>query len=934
MADGGMLDQLRQQNYPQMVFGTSKNGDTLVLPQSQATAAAADGVQIKEPAMYMHDKSGSVTLVPHSQTAAALNDGMNAGLPMAPAPEPGMLGKAWNFLNQPVGQHFDSYNQETQKLHDVATGPPTQYDEQHPVKSFIRRTTAGMEADVADQLSPLFAATAGAGAATKLPGAAGAIARTAGTAAGLTFAGQGAAHAALAAAGKGPYQDATPAERVAGAMSGAGNALLGGVGAAAGAHEVPSDAIQLASKGGELARKGADLAAVPVRAAKKAINPANVDAVPSFIKATKPRNTVKDIQGSAERGLPFARRASDDLGHDLNDETWGHREAGDSTVKAKQDIWNQLQQDHLMPAANAMRDVNDVGQRVAAVSDGMSDIAQRRNPGLVRAISDSAADYQGQRMSVQDIEQRIQELNNELSSEQGKLKVQQDVLRKDPAYAYKFAELDGLRSTLNAALDEITGPGARDLKQRYGDLKKLQDVIERSRNVADRQSPVGLFEGAGRIAGAGNMVGGVWSTMLGHPAEGMPQFAKGAAEFKIGQNLQKANNRNYMIRQAFQKTVPALSPNAYGEYMPDPGATSPIIPSFLRGALPPATREYGVPENPNVDQVDNREFGDSVTPLGPTGKAGVLLRPKLLPESPLAGAAQQPPPNGGPMAPVDHPDVPGGKVVGVDADSGLPIVKRPTSFSDVLGGKKPADANVPRGTSEPVAPTPQETTPVVTRQEAKGETQAVTPQADRRTDTARRKRIAEMSPEEMRRELLTSELTGLPNRRAFDEAQREPSPAVGMSDADALKAFNDKFGYEAGNQLLQAKADALRDAGLDAYHEKGDEFLYRGDSPEDVRAKLEKARELLRNREFEFTLPDGTVKVLKGADFSYGISDQVQGAETALKQHKAEREARGERARGELRGITEVVSQGNQGATPAEEREAAPQVDTSRKRKK
>ena len=166
-----------------------------------------------------------------------------------------------------------------------------------------------------------------------------------------------------------------------------------------------------------------------------------------------------------------------------------------------------------------------------------------------------------------------------------------------------------------------------------------------------------------------------------------------------------------------------------------------------------------------------------------------------------------------------------------------------------------------------------------------------------------------MSPEELKRELLTSPITGIPNRRAFDEAGK--SPAVAMSDADGLKAFNEKFGYEAGNALLRAKADALKQAGLDAYHDKGDEFLHRGSSPAELQSKLENARQIFRNKTIEATLPDGTVKHLKGVDFSYGTGEEINGAEAALKAHKAEREARGERIRGGLPGVTEVA-QGNE----------------------
>jgi PleD family two-component response regulator len=45
---------------------------------------------------------------------------------------------------------------------------------------------------------------------------------------------------------------------------------------------------------------------------------------------------------------------------------------------------------------------------------------------------------------------------------------------------------------------------------------------------------------------------------------------------------------------------------------------------------------------------------------------------------------------------------------------------------------------------------------------------AVTHNVDRRLDLEKRRRVAEMSSDEMRRLLLTSEVTGLPNRRAFE----------------------------------------------------------------------------------------------------------------------------------------------------------------------
>jgi GGDEF domain-containing protein len=173
--------------------------------------------------------------------------------------------------------------------------------------------------------------------------------------------------------------------------------------------------------------------------------------------------------------------------------------------------------------------------------------------------------------------------------------------------------------------------------------------------------------------------------------------------------------------------------------------------------------------------------------------------------------------------------------------------------------------------------------------------------AERRVDLEKRRRVADMSREEMVRELLTSEVTGLPNRRAFDEAGQ--APAIAMSDLDGLKAVNDKYGYCAGDALLKTKAEALRQAELEAYHDKGDEFLYRGNSTEELRATLERARDILRNRTIAAEQSDGTTVLFRGADFSYGAGKDSAEAELDLKRHKDERKARGEIKRGELRGI-------------------------------
>jgi diguanylate cyclase (GGDEF)-like protein len=62
---------------------------------------------------------------------------------------------------------------------------------------------------------------------------------------------------------------------------------------------------------------------------------------------------------------------------------------------------------------------------------------------------------------------------------------------------------------------------------------------------------------------------------------------------------------------------------------------------------------------------------------------------------------------------------------------------------------------------------------------------------------------------------LTDELTGLPNRRAWEkhleQAIREPEPlCVAILDLDRFKAYNDEHGHQAGDRLLKEAASAWR----------------------------------------------------------------------------------------------------------------------------
>jgi GGDEF domain-containing protein len=134
----------------------------------------------------------------------------------------------------------------------------------------------------------------------------------------------------------------------------------------------------------------------------------------------------------------------------------------------------------------------------------------------------------------------------------------------------------------------------------------------------------------------------------------------------------------------------------------------------------------------------------------------------------------------------------------------------------------------------------------------------------------------------VKRVVLISALTGLPNRRAFDDSP--PSPFVAIADVDLMKVFNDVYGRIAGDALLRRLAQIFVSLGLDAYHHKEDEFLCKGESRQELNAKLSQARQIFRES-FE-VYGEGRIQNIEGADFSFGIGTTPEEEEAALSEAK------------------------------------------------
>ncbi len=106
------------------------------------------------------------------------------------------------------------------------------------------------------------------------------------------------------------------------------------------------------------------------------------------------------------------------------------------------------------------------------------------------------------------------------------------------------------------------------------------------------------------------------------------------------------------------------------------------------------------------------------------------------------------------------------------------------------------------------------------------------------------------------------ELTGLPGRRALEEALRtlDGDYAIAMVDVDHFKRFNDRHGHSAGDQALRMVAAELQKVGGGgrAYRYGGEEFaiLFPGSTLSQANAPLEKVRAAIAARRFALRAPD------------------------------------------------------------------------------
>jgi hypothetical protein len=267
-------------------------------------------------------------------------------------------------------------------------------------------------------------------------------------------------------------------------------------------------------------------------------------------KAIKPLSSNSGWDNAIAKAAPEMKAAEADLGHPIT----GVDDALNAASIAKKSLWQQYSA-KLGQAGDATIDGNAVADAMMKSIDARTRL---QNPDLVERIQKVADTYR-RTMSVAEAEDFLQSANNDLHSYYAKNKVGRQVAAKDPTIGNVVAEADQLRDSLYSKLDELTGTGAADLKQRYGALSNVEAELLRRKNVSARQAPESLAEQLSMARAYGKIAVGTLRASPSSMMEGVQSLA--AAKW-----LKARGTSDAMITRAFQalgkpqQTAPAPAP--------------------------------------------------------------------------------------------------------------------------------------------------------------------------------------------------------------------------------------------------------------------------------------------------------------------------------------------------------------------------------------
>jgi diguanylate cyclase (GGDEF)-like protein len=140
------------------------------------------------------------------------------------------------------------------------------------------------------------------------------------------------------------------------------------------------------------------------------------------------------------------------------------------------------------------------------------------------------------------------------------------------------------------------------------------------------------------------------------------------------------------------------------------------------------------------------------------------------------------------------------------------------------------------------------------------------------------------------------ELTGIANRRAFDEFLHKLGRkyTIALIDIDYFKKFNDRYGHQEGDNVLRYVAKHLAEySGTNVFRYGGEEFsvIYKGVGVENIFWRLERLREKLANRDFHIRVAD-TIRRRESAEDRGKKQRQTKRAKVTISVGVAQRTAK------------------------------------------
>ena len=226
---------------------------------------------------------------------------------------------------------------------------------------------------------------------------------------------------------------------------------------------------------------------------------------------------------------------------------------------------------------------------------------------LKKASLEMRKKYGGYSVRLDQMEEDLHVLNAKLQAYYDRYPSQRNATTQaHPHIARLVKEAAETRSIINKTLDaEGEGAGPRDLKKRYGALSKLEQNLERRRNVAARASDESLTERMSGLGAAYKGVKGVGKIVTGNVVGGITDIGEAAAGRITAKTMKEAHSTDGLLRKAMKDySVPPREVNVgtpSGEYPHGPAGP----PSVKEGG-PAASAGTRVPSAVTVRELNTQ----------------------------------------------------------------------------------------------------------------------------------------------------------------------------------------------------------------------------------------------------------------------------------------------------------------------------------------